>query len=56
MMIKFKDSNMDLVMYIARKHKKKLVDVVDFILDNPEIIEITRGELNGEKGQKFTQN
>lgn len=47
-----REDNMDLVMHITRKYNKKLVDVMDFILDNPELIMITRGELNEESYKK----
>jgi hypothetical protein len=44
---------MDIVMHIVRKHKLKLEDSFEFIVNNPEEIEITRGELYGKKGTKI---
>jgi len=41
--------NMGLVMKISRKHNLKITNVLDFILDNPDVILITRGEINDEK-------
>lgn len=40
--------NMDLVMKISRKHNLKITNVLDFILDNPEVILITKDELKDE--------
>lgn len=55
MRIDLKEENMDLVMHVVRKKGVKIVDIIDYLLDNPEIIEIARGELNG-KGRKCCKN
>lgn len=53
MRVNLEQDSMDIVMHIVRKHKLKLEDSFEFIVNNPEEIEITRGELHGKKGTKI---
>lgn len=49
---KLSTKNMDLVMKVVREHNVSFTNVMDFLLDNPELIAITRGELNEESYKK----
>lgn len=49
---KLSTKNMDLVMKVVRDHNVSFTNVMDFLLDNPELIAITRGELNEENYKK----
>lgn len=51
MRIDLKEENMDIVMHVVRKDGIRIVDIIDYLLDNPEIIELTRGELNGKRNK-----
>lgn len=52
MRIDLSEESMDIVMKIVRKKGIKLSKVVEFIINNPHEIEITRGELDAEKGTR----
>ncbi|CAM0044494.1 hypothetical protein VPHK406_0040 [Vibrio phage K406] len=61
MRIDLSEDTMDIVMAIVRKHGLRLQDSVEFIINHPEEIEITRGELYDKKGyekgtRKFKEN
>ncbi|QZI86816.1 hypothetical protein MYOV056v2_p0042 [Vibrio phage 184E37.3a] len=45
MKINLSEQSMDIVMHIVRKKGVKLKDSIEFIINNPEEIEITRGEI-----------
>lgn len=50
MRIKLTKDSMDIVMSIVRKYNISIEDSIEFIIKNPQEIEITRGEI----GQKHT--
>lgn len=45
MRIKLSKDSMDVVMNIVRKYKISLEDSIEFIINNPQEIVITRGEI-----------
>ncbi len=53
MRIDLSEEAMDIVMTIVRKRGLKLSESIEFILNNPEEIEITRGELYEERCTKM---
>lgn len=50
MRVNLSEDSMDIIMFLVRKHSIKIGDCIEFILNNPEVIEITRGELHEQKG------
>lgn len=56
MRIKLSNKAMDIVMHIVRKYDLTIEQSVEFIIENPDLIVFTRGEINGsEKATVKTQ-
>ena len=49
MRVKLSKVSMDIIMSIVRKYNISLEQSIEFIIENPEIIAFTRGEINGSE-------
>ena len=49
MRVKLSSKSMDVVMFVVRKYGISIDKSIDFIIENPEIIVFTRGEINGNE-------
>lgn len=54
MRIKLTKDSMDIVMSIVRKYNISIEDSIEFIIKNPQEIEITRGEIEHKSTRKNT--
>lgn len=48
------EDNMDIVMYLVRKHDKKPSDIINLVFENPQMIYDARSEINGEQKAGLT--